>query len=533
MPDAFRPLVSTELPIVQVLPQADRVVLVARPKARESICPYCGDTSRRVHSHYTRRLADLPWQGRIVEIQLHARRFRCGNPECPRRIFTERLPDTVKPHARRTARLGTIQMAVGFTAGGEPGSRLAARLAMPVSGDTLLRMIRAATFEEPKALRVVGIDDWAWCKGQRYGTIVCDLERNRVLDLLPDRNAETVAAWLKQHPGVEIVARDRAGVYADGARSGAPDAIQVADRFHLLKNLGDALRLAVERHRKAVSAAGKAMTSEMAENGTAEPEQAAASASKDDDLRQSRREQRHQRYEEILRMRRAGLLPRQIAPRFVISKRTVERWLAAGGEPEYRRSVARPVLIDPFRAYLEDRWQQGERNGWQLWRELRERGFEGSKATVSRWVGARRKHRSRAPPPPSSERRVPSRRKCAWVLGQSPASLDDETGRFLHHLCEHAPRLAVAADLARRFATLLRGDDTTGLELWIDEAADSELASLANGIERDIDAVRAAIEQPWSTSPVEGQINRLKTLKRQMYGRAGYALLRSRVLMAA
>lgn len=531
MLDAFRPLVSPELSIVQVLPQAARVVLVARPRTQESICPCCRDASRRVHSHYTRRLADLPWQGRVVEIRLHARRFRCGNVECPRRIFTERLPETVKPHARRTARLGTIQLAVGFTAGGAPGSRLAARLAMPVSGDTLLRMIRAATFEEPKALRVVGIDDWAWCKGQRYGTIVCDLERNRVLDLLPDRNADTVAAWLKQHPGVEIVARDRAGIYADGARSGAPDAIQVADRWHLLKNLGEALCLAVERHRKAVSAAGKAMTLAMVEDGAAGPEQAAASASKDDDLRQSRREQRHERYEEILQLRRAGLLPRQIAPRLGISKRTVERWLAAGGEPEYRRSAARSVLIDPFRDYLEQRWQDGQCNGRQLWGELRCRGFEGSKATVSRWVSARRKHRSRAPP--KSVWRVPSRRNCAWLLGQAPTSLDEETGRFLLHLYENAPQLAVAADLARRFAAMLRGDDDAGLEQWIAEAANSELASLAKGIERDIDAVRAAINQPWSTSPVEGQINRLKTLKRQMYGRAGYALLRSRVLMAA
>ncbi|WP_292386999.1 transposase [Mesorhizobium sp.] len=135
---------------------------------------------------------------------------------------------------------------------------------MPVSGDTLLRMIRAAGFEPPDAPRVVGIDDWACRKGQRYGTIICDLERNRVLDLLPDRNANTVASWMKRHPGIEVIARDRAGLYADGARRGAPDATQVADRWHLLQNLGEALRLALGRHRKAVSAAGKAMMAEMA-----------------------------------------------------------------------------------------------------------------------------------------------------------------------------------------------------------------------------------------------------------------------------
>lgn len=171
---AFRSLISPELSIVQILPQADSVVLVARPKAMDSCCPCCGRRTRRVHSHYMRRLSDLPWQGRVVEIRLHARRFRCANSQCPRRIFTERLPETVQPKARRTVRLGESQMAIGFAVGGEPGSRLSDRLAMPVSGDTLLRMIRAAGFEPPEAPRVVGIDDWAWRKGQRYGTIICE-----------------------------------------------------------------------------------------------------------------------------------------------------------------------------------------------------------------------------------------------------------------------------------------------------------------------------------------------------------------------
>lgn len=190
---AFRSLISPELSIVQSLPQAYRVVLVARPKAMESCCSCCRQT-RRVHSHYRRRLTDLPWQGRVVEIRLHARRFRCANSQCPRRIFTERLSETAQPKARRTVRLGESQLAVG----GEPGLRLSDRLAMPVSGDTLLRMVRAAGFEPPQTPRVVGIDDWAWRKGQRYGTIICDLERNRVLDLLPDRNADTVASWLER-----------------------------------------------------------------------------------------------------------------------------------------------------------------------------------------------------------------------------------------------------------------------------------------------------------------------------------------------
>jgi transposase len=180
-----------------------------RSKAETSCCPSCGCESGHIHSHYTRRLSDLPWHGRVVEIRLQARRFRCGEVHCLQWIFTERLPDIVRPKARHTLRLGQSQLAIGFAVGGEPGFRLSRKLAMPVSGDTLLRMIRVVAFAPPQAPRVVGIDDWAWRKGQRYGTIICDLERGRILELLPDRNADTVAAWLKRHPGIEIIARDR------------------------------------------------------------------------------------------------------------------------------------------------------------------------------------------------------------------------------------------------------------------------------------------------------------------------------------
>jgi transposase len=449
---------------------------------------------------------------------------------CLRRIFTERLPDIVRPKARRTVRLGESQLAIGFAVGGEPGFRLSCKLAMPVSGDTLLRMIRAAEFEPPQAPRVVGIDDWAWRKGQRYGTIICDLERGRILELLPDRNADTVAAWLKRHPGIEIIARDRAGIYANGAQHGAPEATQVADRWQLLNSLGEALRLAVGRHRKAVRAAGRTWSIEMVdakEDPGCRPDTHPAR----DSLRQLRREERGDRYAEILRLRQVGLSPRRIAPRIGMSVRTVERWLAAGGEPEHRRPPASRTCIDPFRDYLEQRLRDGQQNGALLWNEIRQHGFDGSRATLYRWLAARRQRPT--PEAATLQCRPPSRRVCAWLLGKESSALDENTRCFLHHLFENAPGLLVASKLARRFTALLRSDDEKALDQWIIDAAGSELDALAKGIKRDIDAVKAAITHPWSTSPVEGRINRLKTLKRQMYGRAGYELLRSRLLTAA
>lgn len=247
------------LQIEAIYPSADAIPISLRTCRSRVTCPECDQPTEQVHSWYQRSFADLPWQGLAVRFRLHTRRWRCSNPACTRQVFTERLPDVVAPFARRTVRLAEVVDTIALALGGEAGARVLATLGLPVRPDTLLNRVRATAAPVHPEPRVIGIDDWAWRKGNRYGTILVDLERHRVVELLPDREVESIVSWLRQHPSVEVVARDRGDVYIDAATRSAPETLQVADRWHLLKNLVEVVEESLLQHRAALRTAAQAL----------------------------------------------------------------------------------------------------------------------------------------------------------------------------------------------------------------------------------------------------------------------------------
>ncbi len=541
----------------------DHITVTLRTTATEAICPSCQGKSDRVHSRYQRTVADLPLLHIPITLQLHARRFFCPSAHCPRLTFSEPVPSLLAPRARRTLRLGAEQRRLGLDLGGEPGARLACRQGMRVSPDTLLRLARSEPPQSRLPPRLLGVDDFALRKGHVYGTILVDLERHQVVDLLPDRSAASLSHWLMDHPGVEVISRDRSGEYAEGASRGAPEAVQVADRFHLVQNLRDVLQAVLERHQAVlqtaqVPAAPAVPTPEPAAAGAPEgtqepvPEPPVSAAkptlTRYQQLGTQRRERRQVRYERVRDLQAQGQGIREIARRMGLSRQTVRTFLRADVFPERADRRCGVSKLDPFVAYLRARLEAGETNGSALWRELRDHhAFTGSQPLVRKWV-ARHRHlipstlvksaprqaRPAATPPaaPAPPRRR-SARQFAWLLIRPVAELEAEEQALVERVLVASPAVQMAYTLGLAFLRMVRQRDVEGFDVWLQQAHNSaipEVQRFAVGLERDGAAVRAALTLPHSNGQVEGQVNRLKLIKRLAYGRAKFDLLRQRVL---
>jgi transposase len=522
-----------------------RIILVATMTAPKAACPDCHHLAVRIHSNYPRTLADLPWATAPIQLRLTVRRFFCTTCTCSRQTFSERLPTVAPFYARTTTRLATRQAETGLALGGAAGARQLGRQGMPGSRNTVLRRVRRLPTPAYPPPEVIGLDDWAWRKGHRYGTIVVDLERGCPIDVLEDRLADTVADWLTEHPEVQIVARDRAEAYASGIRQGAPEATQVADRFHLFQNLAATLEEVFSAHHRDLAVLHEATRPEpvcLDEDAVVVPVAPPVASPKARQQIAHRRARRLAIYEQVWALHRQGWSQRAIAAHMGCARQTVNRYLSASTCPERQPPRPRPSRLAPFTAYLLERWNAGCRNGAQLFREMKAQGFRGQYSIVSAYVGRMRAAQRRVSPGDESATHAATLveaakpltpRGATWLVIRREAKLNEEEKQQLAELQGLEGEITEAIGLTQDFADLVRQGKPDQLDTWLERAAASCLQafkSFANGLRADYDAVKAGITLPWSTGPVEGQINRLKMLKRQMFGRANIDLLKQRVL---
>ena len=515
-------------------------------------CPLCGEPTDRVHSRPIRTLADLPWADVVVHLQVQIRKFFCDTPTCPRRIFSERLDGIAQVSARRTERQRAALLDLAVALGGEAGARMAAKRGMPVSPDTLLRLIRRTPDADLPTPTMLGVDDWAIHKGLTYGTILVDLERHRPVDLLPDRSSESLAAWLRAHSGVEIITRDRGGAYAEGARAGAPDAVQVADRWHLVDNLADVLEDFFRSQGTCLAAATAALITQAKSNET-------GGIPKDEMYQGKRREpqperwrdridaaaeagvaRRRERYEQARALHANGACVADIAREIGISRMTVYKYLREGLPQRKRHSIhGKQRVLEPYESYLLQRWAEGCHTATVLWREIQGQGYGHSVSNVQRFVAELRRD---GPPPVGRSRSAltkphgPPPRQVAAIVLRRPEKRTDEQRAYLVQLQREDSAIATAIEVAEDFLIMLRRREGERLPTWLDAAEASGIDALkrfAGRLRTDLTAVQAGLTLRHSNGQTEGQVNRLKLLKRQGYGRAKVDLLRKRVLLAA
>ena len=557
---------TSHFQIVDMRAETHKIVLAVAISAPTAQCPNCQQWAQSIHSRYVRHLSDLPWGGVQVQIELKVRRFRCSTPNCCHHYFTERVPEMAVPYRRRTNRFQEWLSSLSLAFGGEPTSRAIKRLGLHISGDSCLRFIRQSSTGPIVTPRVLGVDDWAKCKGRTYGTILCDLERHRVIELLPDRESKTLSSWLEAHPGIEVICRDRASAYTEAASVSVPAAQQVADRFHLLMNLTGAVKKIVERNRKClrlplaepattlvVSSPGiliaptiTTLEGIFSSKSTAQPEVPSLSLPRTprQQLIAERRARRRDKYDGVIELHKLGVPGRKIAKQLDISRPTVERYLRIGHYPEHAR---RGETIRPFADYLTQRWQTGIHVAVQLFQEIKEQGYRGSYKAVTYFVTELKSGVIHLQPAPSHDRVISNLspvqqpkpkiksvapRHVAYLLTKPASELTAEQKQDVDWFCQSFPDLAVAYHLAQEFGKIVRERLSGQFSKWLEKASSSELTDFQNfaaSLVRDKDAVTAALTTSWSSGQVEGHVNRLKLIKREMFGRGKLDLLEKRL----
>ena len=537
------------LTLIAVTTTPDGIVVEAEGPA-PGRCPACGQRSDVRHSRYWRSLKDLATQGRSVVLRVHVTRWRCQNERCTRLIFADRLVGVSAARVHHTSRFGSVVHLVGHALGGRGGERLLTRLGMAVSDDTILRLLKRPSAEPPtpELPHVVGIDDWAWQKGQQhFGTILVDLERRQVIDLLPTRSAGSVTAWFAARPSIHTISRDRHGPYAEGIRAGAPQAREVADRFHLVSNLRDAVQQELGQLRRFLVVPHRApppppvVAHETESRSRLVRRTRSTGVDRERRLEHERRAVQLERFHLVKRLQGAGLSAAAIMRATGIGRKLVLTWIRLRELPTRNPMAPQPGMPAFYREYLWQRWTEGCQSVKRLMAEIQPLGYVGGYAglakLVARWrydaAALARPRRVAGAPTVTIVARHVSPQVAAALLGQPRALLSDRQVEIVDALKHHCPTFTTMRRLVLSFRTILRVGTVATLHRWMARATATEIDALQRFVRKlrqDLGAVEGAVTERWSNGPVEGHINRLKTLRRQMYGRAGVDLLRARLL---
>ena len=533
---------ANALHLEKIVSSPNGIMIVLTTAQAQPCCPNCERKAHKVHSRYQRQLSDLPWEGIAVRLHLTTRKWFCQNTDCAQRIFCERLPELVAPYGRKTLRLNDVLLLIGFALGGRAGSRTTQKLALRASARTLLRRVRACALPTCHQVTKLGVDDFAFRKGQRYGTILVDLEQHKIIDLLPDREAATLQAWLQRHPEVQVVSRDRSITYAEGATKGAPQAQQVADRFHLVKNLTEAFEQLITRHYQDVRTAARQISPREINEAMLRaeglwPEEGLTPAHKirltpaQVEQREVKRQKREAQFALVKQLHAQGTCLSAIARQVGMHRETVRLHLRADSPPESRHPYHKPNPAQAYEPYLRRRWEEGCFNASQLSREIKAQGYKGCQASVQRYLTL---WRQKLPPVLQKVQSLPvftppAPRQAVWWLLKEKEQLTLEQQGFRLELSQVSPTITQAQKLVQEFRALLRTRNAAGYEQWREKVKKSELKELqsfAQGLLKDDAAVRAAFSSEWSNGQVEGQVNKVKMVKRAMFGRASFPLLR-------
>jgi transposase len=471
--------------------------LVAASASQSAICPYCQTFSKKRHSVYVRKPQALPCADASIHLRLSVNRYFCQNPSCSHKTFAERIPELVDFYSRRTTTLEALLKGIAFEMSAETASRVCTRLKIQMSPDSLLRLIRKTDIDQKQVVRVLGVDDWATKKGQSYGTILVDLEKHQTIELLPSRTQTTLSEWLQKHPEIEIISRDRSFEYQVGIQTGAPQARQVVDRWHLLHNLWEKLQEIIPGQlKKRASGLEKKETPSY---------------------------QKRKKYFELVNYLHAkGYSQRLIVRVLGLNRGTVRRYLEDADLPNWQSRKLSASQLDIYKDYLGRRWKDGCQDPSVLWKELQHQGYKGQRKSVAEYL-----HRFRKQTPFHSSRQL------SWLFMKEADGLQEEELTHLQAMFVENSKLQEIYQLAQSFQKMLSQKTPELLDDWLlkmEACGVKRLQNFAAGLRQDYDAVKVALSCDWSNGQVEGQVNRLKMMKHQMYGRAKFDLLRLKVL---